>query len=73
MNFDGLRVGGCEIVFKKLPISRIWSERGLNSRARGHHLKEHVTRVRDEPFGALPFSSVPLARGESERECFVVA
>ena len=25
-----------QIIFKKLPISRIWGEGGLNSRARGH-------------------------------------
>ena len=38
MNFDGLRVGGVELVFKKLPISKIWGYPGPNSRARGHHL-----------------------------------
>ena len=36
MNFDGLRVGGVELVFKKLPISKIWGYPGPNSRARGH-------------------------------------
>ena len=36
MNFDGLRVGGVELVFKKLPISGIWGYPVPNSRARGH-------------------------------------
>ena len=37
MNFDGLRAGGVELIFKKLPISRVWGSPGPNSRARGHH------------------------------------
>ena len=36
MNFDGLRAGGVELIFKKLPISRVWGSPGPNSRARGH-------------------------------------
>ena len=36
MNFDGLRAGGVELIFKKLPISRVWGYPGPNSRARGH-------------------------------------
>ena len=46
MNFDGLRVGGVELVFKKLPISKIWGYPGPNSRARGH--RRAPRRVRRE-------------------------
>ena len=34
-----------QIIFKKLPISRIWGEGGLNSRVRGHRsLKSFADR-----------------------------
>ena len=42
MNFDGLRGGGVELVFKKLPISRIWGYPGPKSRAKGHAAAEGV-------------------------------
>ena len=47
MNFDGLRVGGCALFFKKLPISRIWGYPVPNSRARGHswHGQTAVPRI----------------------------
>ena len=51
MNFDGLRVGGVELVFKKLPISGIWGYPVQNSRARGHELCNNVV-FRAYPEGA---------------------
>ena len=46
MSFDGLRVGGVELVFKKLPISGIWGYPVQNSRARGHAGRERLNLVR---------------------------